>query len=206
MPTVFIPRLNEIGLPTVLRGYFQNYSYVEPTLGFMRHSLKWQMADLFNKRRHLVRNDSSSHRIISVHWRGGDYRLAENRTLLGLVSLDALFSFTLKVVDAIEKTGATVSVLCYSDEPEVFFDAPFNWLPGRELSHSFDTTTSVAEFCAMLCSDYIICGNSTYSLWASYLSPFVRTFWIPDPWSHHANINPRLFLGQTGRLYPSFLQ
>ncbi len=101
--------------------------------------------------------------------------------------------------------GIQVSVVCFSDEPEAFKDAPFNFHSGPSIAMGLDPNLDMAEFCAMLASDLIICGNSTFSLWAAYLSPLVRAYWVPNPWSIDGRISTTSLIGPLGAMYKSSL-
>jgi hypothetical protein len=204
-PTIFIESLNSIHLPVVLSGYFQNYRYMLPTVQLMRKSLRWSVIDLFRNRAGLGCDLHYDVQLISLHWRGGDYRRPENRSSLGLVSLDKLYEATLRLLSFIERKGQRGVVVCFSDELDVFQSAPFAWKSGSELSRTFDPNVEVADFCAMLSSDYILCGNSTFSIWAAYLSPFVKCYFVPDPWSIDGRIKTIDLLSKDGKSYSSGL-
>jgi hypothetical protein len=192
-------------LNLIIKGYFQNWKYVQYALPILRSNVLYSSTNL-QELKHEVSGGEIDSTLIAVHWRGGDYRNQVVRQELGLVSIEHTYSIAASLREKLVRAGKKVKMVCLTDDnSDVFSSAPFRFIvPNLDVPLT-KIDKMIRDFRVLMASDYIVCSNSTFSLWASYLSPVNKGYFVPNPWSVSGKVDATLLVGPGGQLYSSGL-
>lgn len=172
-------------------GYWQNfnffYSYIDKIKNNLKFKINLELIDKFNK---LYKEYSE---IICLHVRLGDYKSKKNQKVFSKISSDyyldsiSLFSKHFKnpifILFTNDVGNVDSSIACHSNVI---------------LSTSYFEINSSYDFLLMSMCDAYIFSNSTFSLWAAYLSKKKNIFFTkPFSWYENSNIE------KSNKYYPN---
>jgi hypothetical protein len=177
-----------------LSGYFQNIELVGPLLASL-HNLFWSTridCDSFGLKGFFKSKGvslSPETFIIGVHIRRGDYLSADSRRVHGLVSTEA----QTEVLKRLALSYPTAKIVVFSDDKSIQVS---------ERLYKFEASIEqdkigrdIDEFIAMAECNALICANSTFSLWAAYLSKSCDEVFLPTRWTINDSIKSRQLFG-----------
>jgi len=177
-----------------LSGYFQNIDLVRPLLASLR-SLFWSTrtsGDTFGVNGFLKSKGiplPPESFIIGIHIRRGDYLSPDSRKVHGLVATET----QVEVVTRIAAAHPTARILVFSDDKSIevskraykFVSSVEQDKIGRDMD----------EFLAMAECNALVCANSTFSLWASYLSKSCEEVFLPSRWTLNDTVRSQQLFG-----------
>lgn len=179
----------------VAEGWFQHYAYVAPHIEQLRSFFRACAITIDPEDQAFF----DAHTVVGVHIRLNDYLRPSNRQRFGLVDPKAMNREIARVVAGI-RSPRPVKVVAFSDgQVNGRFDRLY--LRGSEPSIEGD----IRSLRLMSLCDHLICGNSTFSLWAGYLSERVRTVSLPAKWMRENNRPGAPLLPPNGQLYDNEL-
>ena len=179
----------------VAEGWFQHYAYVAPNIERLR---SWFRASAIA----IDADDQAffdSHTVVGVHIRLNDYLNPQNRQRYGLVDLKAMNQEISRVVAGVQ-SQRPVKLVAFSDGQ---VDGRFDRKYMRSAQPTIDGDIRTLKLIS-LC-DHLICSNSTFGLWAGYLSDRVRTMSLPAKWMRTPNRSAAPLLPPNGQLYANEL-
>lgn len=203
LPDRFCEDLRFIRSPAYFEGYFQNWRYVEQFVTSLRQEVKKSKYEDAAKQL-LARIIDETVPIIGIHFRRGSYKSEHDQKNKGLISSE-------KVVHAIDRLAHSIRssknvqkarILLFSDDEQVPFPLPHVRV---RLRSGDEIQDSLVEFCMMRNCDYLVTANSTFSVWAAYLSERAILTMFPDPFFKHTKdvktgslLNPQTVTYESG--------
>lgn len=164
-----------------LSGYFQSTKYFKKYLNIFKKNLNFELLDIAKNIYEYIKNKYNN--IIAIHIRGGDYLNLSHYHL----NLDEKYYKKVDniIFDSIEnyKYILFTDDLKYTEEKfNRYYDFHINKLINEYLDDNniFKNTVEL-EFLVLSLFETIICSNSTFSIWASYISN-AKTIFIPSKW------------------------
>lgn len=192
----FIPSIRSTALEieTILDGWFFNYAYVEPVLGMLQSNYWEGMSQPTpDDVQFYSEND-----VIGIHFRRGDYLIPYFREMVGVAKLPNQLTELRRVVQQFKKrsTGKPIRVVAFSDgEIKGEFDRIYMRPQGATLDDDIRTMRTMS-----LCK-HLICPNSTFSLWAAYLSKTMESVSVPSHWYRKYGQSSEVICPPNGTLY-----
>jgi len=156
-------------------GYWQNYNFFYKNLGFIKKKLKIKNLEFYNNLLDKFYDTYSD--IVCLHIRLGDYKNTKNLKVYSEIPME----YYLNSINLFEKKLLKPLFILFSDQIEKI-EKNFlkkNVIPSTRLPNH----TNNDDFKIMaLCDSYIL-TNSTFSLWAAYLSNSKNKFFTkPNSW------------------------
>lgn len=155
-------------------GYWQNYNFFNQYFFDIKNTLKFKKKLNIKK----VLNLAKEVQLIGIHIRGGDYENIKNKKLFFKVDKN----FYLLAVKIAKENFPNLKFLVFSDDihkAKKFlgnFDKDLLYV--EDISQNRDDDFQLLSQC-----DHFIIPNSTFSLWAAYLSPNKKkTLISPKKW------------------------
>jgi hypothetical protein len=174
----------------VADGWFQNYAYVHPVLKQMRDWFELSTMDKNQSNDFFEENY-----VIGVHLRRGDYLNPNFRSLFGIVDTQSLIN----QVNKIHSEHASNKPIKFALFTDGIVSGKFDRIEIRsENSTPYDDVQTLYR---MSRCEHLICSNSTFSLWAGYLSSKLKTISLPDNWTQSKKILTKDLLPPNGRTY-----
>ena len=166
----------------ILNGYFQSVKYFKEYFEVIKNNFDFKTLEIAKKIMKDFKNDNKKE-VICIHIRGTDYlKLKNYHNNLGI----EYYKKSLKCVEDIENK----IIILFTDDQQYVDDKFFKIynLKVKEIiekyipnNFSYLRNNEELEFFLISCCDYIICANSTFSLWASYFSN-AQKIYIPRNW------------------------
>ena len=168
VPYLYLPALQGFCKNTYYEGFFLNWNYVKPHLSYIRNALSATPTDVLAEEFiESVREPNQG--IVGVHIRRGSIKSAADLKWKGLVEVarvaEAVRSLLGKVLSS--NRFKSLKILLFSDDDQIDFELPHIRIKHKQLSGNQRT---ILDFCILRRCDFIIAGNSSYSVWASFLS------------------------------------
>jgi hypothetical protein len=191
-------RLFKMNLP--IKGYFQNWRYVERVWPKIQKELEATLSEFERKVDNLK---SSGQKYIVLHIRGGDYLTSQH--IYGEIS-DAYY---LKAIEFAKTTANTPIRLLISTNDEEFAISYMKSMEMQEYEILNPLDYTAWETLAVMAkATGVICANSTLSWWGGFLCLKNGGFCIvPSPWSKkrasrstEAMVHPQFFSFKTETL------
>jgi len=169
---------NRLSLPNIfIQGYLQSLSYFYHDLGHFKAHILGNLHESYSSKfdgflKELLPNS------LSVHLRGGDKLSASNRSIYYTPSSVDQIAY---ITQASEATGIS-DILLFGDDIQYLqyfkstLDELFNIYIFKEL---YDESSPLADFYALTRSKALLLSNSTFSLWAAYLSDSDDIYCLP---------------------------
>ena len=179
----------------VADGWFQNYSYVAPNIKLLREFYEASASELAPEDADFF----TSNTVVGLHFRLNDYLKPNIQYLYGIVNFDAMFQEMRSVVNNI-RSDKPVRIAAFSDSP---INGPFDRIYVRKAASAL--LDDIYSMHLMSLCDHLICSNSTFSLWAGYLSRKLKTISLPSPWTRSGIISTTNLLPPNGNIFPSGL-
>ena len=167
----------------ILSGYYQSYKYFSNNFNSIcdtlrirdkQASIQTEFSESYLKR------DYSSQKIVSVHFRLGDYkRLQQYHPILPLI----YYSNSLKFIN--NAIGDSIKILCFCEKEDV--ETVSNVVSGLELANYQIVSSDIEDwqqmFLMSLC-DWNIIANSTFSWWGAMFNKNQENIIYPSNWFH----------------------
>ena len=176
-------------------GLFINYRYVADSIDQMRAAFHASETNLSEDDRRFFTENS----VIGVHIRRGDFRRADVRTWLGLVDPNDQVREIARIAKTV-KFARPVKIAVFSDE-QVQHDFDRSYI-SKAAGGAYDDVETLKM---MGRCDWLITANSTFSVFAAYLSETMQGASLPMNYSHRRGVQSPSLLGPNMALYDNSL-
>lgn len=176
-------------------GLFMNYRYVAESIDQMRAAFHASEANLSEDDRRFFAENS----VIGVHVRRGDFRRADVRTWLGLVDPQDQLREITRIAKTV-KFDRPVKIAVFSDE-QVQHDFDRSYI-SKAAGGAYDDVETLK---LMGLCDWLVTANSTFSIFAAYLSETMQGASLPMNYAHRRGVQSPALLGPNMALYDNSL-
>jgi hypothetical protein len=196
-PTAFVDKKSVHKDLIVLSGYFQNLNYVSQSIDLIRKLLlpsaySQALNSVMSNNLFLGNKTSEGQVTIGVHLRRGDYSDPETLKVHGTVKISSISKLLSDLKAHYHQKNITTKVIVFSDSKDNFkFCANSLYFPASSTDKFIGL---YEEFVAIGQCDYVVCSNSSFSLWASMLFNHSKQVFLPSKWMKTGDINPIMFL------------
>ena len=180
-PFLSIPEFNN----KFFFGYWQNYNYFYPYLRKIKSKLKFRKSYLIDNK---IKNISSNYsNLVCLHIRLGDYKSKKNLKVFNEISI----RYYKEAIDYFKKYFKKPLFILFTNQLDKVDEELIN-IDSLISSHSLNFDLKYDFYLMSLCDAYIF-SNSTFSIWAAYLSKKIDIFytrpkfWYKDPYIENAN-------------------
>tara|TARA_Y200000002_G_C22658319_1_gene654528 strand:- start:437 stop:1318 length:882 start_codon:yes stop_codon:yes gene_type:complete len=172
-------------------GYWQNFNFFYENLDKIKNNLKFKFnKGLKNKFEKLYKKYSD---VVCLHVRLGDYKSQKNQKVFSKISSDYYHNS----ISVFSKNFENPIFILFTNETDKVDRSILNHSKVVLSSSYFDIDQSYDFFLMSMCDAYVF-SNSTFSLWAAYLSQKKNIFFTkPFSWYKDSNIE------RANRYYPN---
>jgi len=186
----------------ILDGYFQSYKYFaeyENTL-FSMIRLREQQKMICKEFAELLESGRSG-RIVSIHFRLGDYKHSQD--CHNVLSVDYYKEAILKIAEKYENIPLKILYFCENEDNKIVEEyIKIISLENTEFVKVPDEIPDWKQMLIMSCCDDNIIANSTFSWWGAYFpnpdGNVERTVYYPNEW-----FGPKLSMNRTEDMFPA---
>ncbi len=165
-----------------LFGYFQSNLFFKDYMHIINDKLNFEIKDIAHYIYNKLKEEHNNKKLLAIHVRGDDYKaLSHYHTNLNityyisaLTKIKCNDSFKILFTDDYDYASGMLKSL-FNDYINNIID---KYIPER---YNYMKNHPELSLFLLSCFDYIICANSTFSLWASYYSN-AKKIVIPKNW------------------------